>query len=1008
MTSTITHEKSEIPTESTTKATPVPRMSSQLTDHARYWEQIDLAEGVAEPRAWFRSDAATLSLNGEWKFRLSPIADLPIDIAAEGFDDSAWGGIPVPASWQLNGHGAPAYTNVVYPFPVDPPHVPDENPTGDYRTRFALPADWVAERTVLRFDGIDSAARIWLNGAQVGVTSGSRLASEFDITDVVRADGENLLVVRVHQWSSGSYLEDQDMWWMSGIFRDVTVIARPAAAIDDYFVHADFDHETGDGILTVDASVAATVGVARVTIPELGIDVAAGETVRIAGVAPWSADEPRLYSGELATPGERIPLRIGFRRVEIVDGIIRANGRRLLFRGVNRHEFAPETGRTIDEATMLEDVLLMKRNNINAVRTSHYPPHPRFLDLCDEYGLWVIDECDLETHGFFPDDPTPLAGNPVTDPRWRDTLVARMRRMVERDKNHPSIIFWSLGNECGPGENLGAMSDWARSRDPERLIHYERDRTSRYADVYSRMYPTHAEVELIGQQREEPLDDAELDARRRAMPFILCEYAHAMGNGPGGLTEYQELFEKYPRLQGGFVWEWIDHGLRTHDAQGREIYGYGGDFGEPLHDGNFVADGLLLPDRTPSPGLAEFKKVIEPVRITGVGDELAISNLHDHRDTAHLEFAWVVETDGVRSAGGVIDVPVIAAGESVVVPRPVALPVAPDDGETWLTVSAVLRADESWATRGHEVAWGQVALATPAARRTAVRAGAVESDGAVIRLGDDATTGDTILDARSGALRELAGIPVDGPRLTLWRAPIDNDRAFSEDPKEAAWRRIGLHRVEQRTDGVDLDVARGVESVIVRTRVAPAATTLAFRATWTWTPTDAGVRLHLDVAPEGSWPVTLPRLGLELVLPEAIGAVDWFGRGPGEAYQDSQRAARVGAFSSSIDELQTHYVFPQENGARTQTRSLTLTDAEGKGLRIIGAPFFEFSARRWTTADLDAARHDGELVRRDRVWLDLDIAQAGLGTASCGPGTLPQYALEAAPAHLELDFERVG
>jgi beta-galactosidase len=993
MTSTITGETAPTTIAPPKDVTPVSPTDQRLTARARYWEQIDLVEGAEPPRAWFRSDAATLNLNGEWRFRLSPVADLPVDVAEETYDDSAWGGIPVPASWQLNGHGAPAYTNVLYPFPVDPPHVPDENPTGDYRTHFALPANWDAERTILRFDGIDSAARIWLNGIELGVTSGSRLATEFEITSVVRASGNNVLVVRVHQWSSGSYLEDQDMWWMSGIFRDVTVIARPAAAIDDYFVHADFDHVAGHGILSVDAAPGA-----RITIPELGIDAPAGEILEVAGITPWSADEPRLYDGELASAGERIPLRIGFRRIEVVDGIITANGRALLFRGVNRHEFSPDTGRTIDTATMLEDVLLMKRNNINAVRTSHYPPHPHFLDLCDEYGLWVIDECDLETHGFLPDAHDPLPGNPVTDPRWRETLVSRMQRMVERDKNHPSIIFWSLGNECGPGDNLAAMAEWARSRDPKRLIHYERDYTSKYVDVYSRMYPTHAEVELIGQQLEEPLEDATLDAHRRAQPFIMCEYAHAMGNGPGGLTEYQQLFEKYPRLQGGFVWEWIDHGIRTHDDAGREIYGYGGDFGEPLHDGNFVADGLLFPDRTPSPGLHEFKKVIEPVRIEDADGELRIRNLHDHRDTSHLEYHWTVESDGSRVASGTLDVPVLAAGESVVVPRPALVPALANAGETWLTVSAVLREDQSWAPRGHEIAWGQVEVARTTLERPTSRHGAIVSDGSGIHLGS------TTLDARSGALSELVGVPVDGPRLAVWRAPIDNDRAFSENPLETGWRRFGLHRIQQRTDAVDV----GDESVVVRTRVAAAATSLGFRATWQWTPTDAGVRLHLDVTPEGTWPVTLPRLGLELALPEALGSADWFGRGPGEAYPDSQRAARVGRFVSSVDALQTPYVFPQENGNRTQTRSLELTDVDGRGIRIVGAPSFEFTARRWTTADLDAARHDAELVPRDHVWLNLDIAQAGLGTASCGPKTLSQYVLDVEPAHLEIDFERIG
>ena len=337
---------------------------------------------------------------------------------------------------------------------------------------------------------------------------------------------------------------------------------------------------------------------------------------------------------------------------------------------------------------MRQDVLLMKQHNINSVRTSHYPPDPRFLELCDEYGLYVIDECDLETHGFLGHSLDPVPDNPAGHPDWRQALVSRMQRMVERDKNHPSIVLWSLGNESGSGQNLSAMADWARRRDPSRPLHYERDFTARDVDVYSRMYTPHAEVELIGQGREEPLDDPELDARRRNMPFLLCEYGHAMGNGPGGLTEYQELFDRYPRCQGGFIWEWIDHGLRTRDERG-EFYGYGGDFGEPLHDGNFVADGLLFPDRTPSPGLLEYQKVIEPVRISRDGDRLRISNRYDFLGLSHLNFTWSAEVEGEPVAAGSLDVPDAGPGESVTVPLPAVPPVGQGGGEVWLTVRAV-------------------------------------------------------------------------------------------------------------------------------------------------------------------------------------------------------------------------------------------------------------------------------------------------------------------------------
>ncbi len=960
----------------------------------RYYEQLQPAVGVLPPRAWARSDAQRLSLNGSWRFRLLDRADGPADMVDEDYDDGAWDTIPVPSHWQLHGYGAPAYTNVRYPFPVDPPRVPDENPTGDYRRSFHLPADWEAERTLLRFEGVDSCARVWLNGAEVGVTSGSRLPTEFDVSALVRADGPNTLVVRVHQWSSGSYLEDQDMWWLSGIFRDVALVARPAHAIEDHMVHADFDPATGAGTLRVDATVSGGGG-ARLVVPELGVDVPAGEEVALAAVQPWSAEHPRLYAGRLTSAGESVELAIGFRRVEVVDGVIHVNGRRILFRGVNRHEFHPDTGRTLEEATMLEDVLLMKRHNVNAVRTSHYPPHPRFLELCDEYGLWVVDECDLETHGFFDDWSRPRPGNPVAVPEWRESLVDRMRRMVERDKNHPSIVMWSLGNECGPGENLSAMAAWARDRDPSRLIHYERDHTFPDSDVYSLMYAPHAEVESIGRGEEPALDDPELDAHRRGLPFILCEYAHAMGNGPGGLTEYQELFERYPRCQGGFVWEWIDHGLRTRDAAGREIWAYGGDFGERLHDGNFVADGLLFPDRTPSPGLLEYKKVVEPARIEREGEGLRVRNLHGDSTLAHLEFTWRLEQDGYPVARGSLVVPHLEPGESVLMPLPPGLP--PVGSDSILTVEGALARDTPWAPRGHVVSTAQIPLTDERSPIPAPSGARPEPDGA-----GRIAVGSGLLDAR-GDLVALGAIGLSGPVLDLWRAPIDNDRPFAGEPTEPAWRSVGLDRIVRRVD----DVHVGDEEVGVLSRYAPAATHLGFVLRERWSAVPRGVRLDVEVEPEGEWPVVLPRVGLTLRLPSELDQVAWFGRGPGEAYPDSTRSQLVGLHSTTVEGLQTPYVFPQENGRRADVRWLTVADASGRGLRVAGDPLFAFTLRRWTSADLDAARHAAELTPGDALWLTLDLAHHGLGSASCGPGVLPQYRLEARPFRASFVLEQL-
>ncbi|MCL7424718.1 glycoside hydrolase family 2 TIM barrel-domain containing protein [Streptomyces sp. YS415] len=952
-------------------------MTFRTTD-VSYVEDVSPGRGALPPRARYAgSDARSLSLNGSWRFRLSATADAEDDsFAAEGYDAGDWAEVRVPGHWVLQGHGAPRYTNHLYPFPVDPPHVPTENPTGDHLRVFDLPGDWpAAGDATLRFDGVESCARVWLNGTELGEFKGSRLPHEFAVGRLLRPGG-NVLAVRVHQWSAGSYLEDQDQWWLPGIFREVTLLHRPPGAVGDFFVHASYDHLTGEGTLRVDSEVAG-----RVTVPELGIDAATGEAVT-AAVEPWTAETPRLYDGVLATGGERVPLRIGFRTVALEDGLIKVNGRAVLFRGVNRHEWHPDTGRALDVATMREDVLLMKRHNLNAVRTSHYPPHPAFLDLCDELGLWVVDECDLETHGFTEQD---WRDNPVDDDRWRPALLDRAARMVERDKNHPSVIVWSLGNEAGTGRGLTAMAEWIRARDPGRLVHYEGDRECRDTDVYSRMYASHDEVERIGQG----LDGG--PRRRRELPFVLCEYGHAMGNGPGGLTEYQALFERYERLQGGFVWEWIDHGIR-HPGFG---YAYGGDFGEELHDGNFVCDGLLFPDRTPSPGLVEYKKVIEPVRFEGDGADgtVRVVNRYDFADLSALALEWSYQVDGETVQDGVLTMPQPAPGASadVKLPEP---PAGAREGETRWTLRAVLAEDTAWAPKGHEVAWTQLPVGGRVKPVLTASARPVPAEG-LVRLGPAA------FDARTGALLRIGAVEVDAPRLDVWRATTDNDDGadWQTDLRHGPlWRTLGLHRMQHRRDAVEWDA----EGLSVRTRVAPAAREIGLRTVYRWSADGDRLRLTVSVTPEGDWTVPLPRLGIRLGLTRAD-TVSWFGGGPGEAYPDSRAASRLGRWRSTVDALQTPYVRPQENGARADVRWVELG-----GLRIEGDPEFWFTARRWTSEHLDAARHLTDLTPGEGVWVNLDHAQHGLGSQSCGPGPLPRYVLRARPAEFTFVFSPAG
>lgn len=1001
---------------------------------ARYFEDFSPGYGGLAPRAAVRSDAPRLDLSGSWAFRYSPaVAVEPDGFELPEFDDREWDRLPVPAHWQLHGHGRPAYLNIRYPIPVDPPFVPDENPTGDYRRVFDLPEAWSGTPAVLRFEGVDSCARVWLNGIELGVSRGSRLPVEFDATAAVRS-GRNVLAVRVHQYSSGTYLEDQDTWRISGIFREVALIARPAGGIRDVFVHAGYDTDTGGGRLRIDVDAGAPV---RVDIPGLGLsDASAEDEFTFETVRPWSAEDPFLYEAVLATDSEQVRVRLGFRTIAITEaGVLTVNGRRVLLRGVNRHEFDPDRGRAVTRETMRRDVEMMKRYNINAVRTAHYPPHPWFLELCDELGLWVVLECDLETHGFEFAGAQRWEGNPSDDPRWRPAYLDRIERTVERDKNHPSVIMWSLGNEAGDGENLAAMAAWVRERDPSRPIHYEGDRFGRYTDVYGEMYRTQANVKRIGQGRLKPGEcfypatEGEgdpADERRNRMPFLFTEFAHAMGNGPGGLAEYLQLCHEYPRLQGGFVWEWIDQGLRTTDPEGREFFGYGGDFGEELHDGNFICDGLVFPDRTPSPGLLEYQKVIEPVRITAAPGGVSVENRHDFADLSHLRWTWSLTEDGTQVAEGTLSVPALAAGERAEIPAP-ELP-APGGGERWLLVRAELAAATAWAPEGHPVAWGQISLSDNVPVRTVPRFAPV----AAATVDGQIALGPARFDARTGALFNLAGQPVRGPWLDLWRAPTDNDLGGSQ--RDAAyWQERGLHRLRHRT----VTLAAGEHGLTVVVRSGAASSGNGYLTTYHWTADRQQLRLHVRTEPVGHWPErgdvfgeamvdpdlppehyaelvrrdkapSVARIGLRWSLPGAWSRVSWFGAGPGEAYPDSRQAVRIGRFESTVDKMQTPYVRPQENGNRADVRWVEVSDPAGPGLRMDGDPVFNVAARRWSDQQLAAARHLIDLTPEPMIHLHTDHVVQGIGTGAVGPGVLPQYRLEVRPAEFAVTLTPIS
>lgn len=932
-----------------------------------------VGSGGIAPRSRFTTDAQLLSLNGDWSFALSPsLAVAPDGIESPDFDDSGWGTIPVPSSWPMQGHGSPAYTNVVFPFPIDVPYVPDENPTGDFRHRFT----WSGSDggALLCFDGVDAASQVWLNGVLIGTTRGSRLRTEFDVSEALRA-GENLLVVRVTQWAATSYIEDQDMWWLPGIFRDVTLQATPAGGLHDVTVHADWDGERG-AVLRIDVATRDEAE-ATIAIPSLGIaGLASGQEHVIDGAAPWTAEAPALAEVTVTTPAETATLRIGFRTVTIEDAQIKVNGTRIRFRGVNRHESHPDLGRAVPLATARAEMVLMKQHNVNAIRTSHYPPHPGVLDLADELGFWLIDECDLETHGF---GLIGWQGNPSDDPQWESAYLDRMTRTIERDRNHASVVLWSLGNESGTGRNLAAMTELSHSLDPSRPVHYEGDYDCEYVDVWSQMYPTQAHVDAVGRLAEEPLEDPGLQSRRHAMPHLLCEYIHAMGNGPGGMSEYEASFNSYDRTQGGFVWEWVEHGIRQHTADGRAYFAYGGDFGEPIHDGNFVADGLVDADRVPRPGLADYKKVIEPVLLTVADDRTSVTvrNRYDFVDLGHLSLEWSVE-GGER---GDLLLPVLAPGETATA----SLPSGAAGGDL-LTVRAVLAEDAPWAPAGHEVAWaqaGQLPVVAPASGTVAPDA----ADGVI-------TLGPGVFDGRTGLLTALGDVPVDGPVLTLWRAPTDNDRGVAKDreqlPSDAdSWYAAGLHRLRTRIVAVETTGT----TLRVTAHVGPAGTDHRVETVLEWTSDGTSLSCSATVTPQGGWASDWARVGLEFALPWAAQGVEWDGLGPDQRYPDTGQAARLGTFRvGSARDLHTDYVLPQENGSRAEVNRLRLGGPVG-ALQVEGDRF-SFTGSPWTSAELHAARHTVDLPEgRDFTRLTVDLAEHGIGTASCGPGVLDPYRL---------------
>lgn len=960
---------------------------------------------ATEQEAQAGTSSRVISLNGTWAFQYFDSYRDAVD-PEEGlaFDEEDMDQIPVPSCWQNHGYGRHMYTNVRYPFPCDPPYVPEENPCGLY-VRHLNVADPDAFRWYLNFEGVDSCFYLWVNGEFAGYSQVSHSTSEFDISDLLTA-GDNTLAVLVLQWCDGSYLEDQDKLRMSGIFRDVYLLARPEAHVRDFFVKESFAQDFSQAQVAVELSLSGECQVnAALFAPDgekVGEAVSQGDTLVFDVTSPvlWNAEHPAQYTLTLSTGAEVISQKVGLRKIEVQDGVVLLNGVAIKFRGVNRHDSDPVTGYTISRQQALKDLALMKRHNVNAIRTSHYPNAPWFLQLCSEYGFYAVAEADIESHGMamklghhemerYPDA--------ADDPQFKKAILDRVQRSVIRDKNNAAAVIWSLGNESGWGENFENAGRWVKEYDPSRLLHYENfltyhsDRKPDFSmlDLYSRMYASTQDVDNY-------FNGGELDEnlQGRRMPFIQCEYIHAMGNGPGDAEDYQQQIIRYPGFCGGFVWEWCDHavyGGTTPDN--RPIYRYGGDFGEFPHDGNFCMDGLVYPDRTPHTGLLEYKNTIRPLRVQQVeGSTFRFHNFLDFTNGEdYLNVSYEVSQDGETLFGGNLELPHLPPhGEGEV-----TLPELPEGGTCDVTFFYSAKEEGPFFEAGYSLGFDQILLSEePFFLDPPQEEGALE-----VEAGPDQVvfTGENfryVFDNTTGTFssmvyrnRNLLTRPME---WNTYRAPTDNDQYI--DPK---WREAGYDRPTVRVYSVDQ------EGNAVTCHLGIAALTVAkfldVKVTWRVDP-QGRVDVSLHGQRDTRFPF-LPRFGLRLFLPREFGGVEYFGYGPFESYLDKHRASRLGVYAQSVDAMHEDYLMPQENSSHMGCRYVTLTDG-AYALTAAGETPFSFNVSPYTQEELREKRHNYELSPCGSTVFCLDYKMSGVGSNSCGPELLPQYRLEEA----EFDF----
>ena len=1044
-------------------------------------------------------------LNGTWKFRYyDSIYKLQNEFYSEGYDVSGFDDIPVPSVWQMHGYDYHQYTNVRYPFAFDPPYVPKDNPCGAYVTDFDYDQNEDAPLAHLNFEGVDSCFYVWLNGRYVGYSQVSHSTSEFDITEFIR-NGSNRLCVLVLKWCDGSYLEDQDKFRMSGIFRDVYILKRPAGSVFDYFIRTSCDDIKNPTKADVSIDFTAFTGYASGAKPEAGVGkgvdsdinievtildadgricssgcvkceicvqgdantnadegktAASSSSITLSIDSPvlWNAEKPYLYTVIIRCAGEVITDRIGIREITIENKIVYINGMPIKFHGVNRHDSDPVTGFTISREQIIRDMSLMKQHNVNAIRTSHYPNVPYFYELCDEYGFYVIDEADIEAHGpselFYSDNSwenkaarwnEPIANNP----EFCESILDRIRRCVIRDKNRASVVIWSMGNESAYGVTFEEALAWVKSYDSSRLTHYESaqytDGKRKYdysnLDLYSRMYPSISEMaEYI---------DGDGDK-----PYILCEYCHAMGNGPGDLEDYFQFFDTHETTCGGFVWEWCDHAIyRGKAANGKDMYAYGGDSDETIHDGNFCMDGLVYPDRRPHTGLLEFKNINRPVRITGYNEANGILTLHNYMDFTdirdYLTMSYEVTCDGQIIASGNIDVPSVAPhGDGTASLRLItdmqnllqtlSAINGPDNSDSTATAdcsSVAERFDDkaciknmiphraflrviykaavgsAFVNEGDVLGFDEVELGSPKQNtdelmgKTSALSKAQDTTSAPLHISETNTefviSGSNFeytFDRNTG---NFAGIVVDGQELlsapcdkTIWRAPTDNDRNIKNE-----WFRAHYDMVSERTYETSCIIKNDL-AVITCTSCLSAPTVqpvLRINAEWT-VSAEGTITAGMHVTKNPEFPV-LPRFGARMVLRKDMRNVNYIGMGPYESYIDKHHASWHGAFSASIDEMHEDYIMPQENGSHFDCSYVQISapgandgaDRTSHSIAMTSAVPFSMNASPYTAEELTNAAHNYELSESDKSVLCIDYRQNGIGSNSCGPELDEKY-----------------